>query len=248
MTAIRWAVLGLSALVLPVLVGGCGGDGGRTAYEAGRYEEALAAFTREVEAAGDGASAALHHDRALAALAAGEFRIAAASLAAAAARGGPEVAERAGFLLGNVAFESGLLAERQADTPEAEPFAYDVAIAYVEEARDRWAAAAMSRADWPEARRNVERALLELRRLEEKKARKERGEDPRKAPEPPPLPEPGGPSRTTEEEARPEAILTELSPDQVTALFDRLAAKEREKIEVRRAERRARSEDVEKDW
>ena len=40
----------------------------------------------------------------------------------------------------------------------------------------------------------------------------------------------------------------ELSPDQVTGLLERLAAKEREKREVREQQRRAAQVGVERDW
>jgi hypothetical protein len=92
-------------------------------------------------------------DRAVAALQEGELRQAEAAA--------QQLAEPHGlFLRGNVAFADCLVAEKQAATAAAEPFAFDVAIALAEKAARLWADATMIREDWPEARRNVERALL----------------------------------------------------------------------------------------
>ena len=159
----------------------------------------------------------------------------------AAAIGGPEIAALCDFLRGNAAFARCETAERQAGSAAAEPFALDVAIAYGEKARRLWQRAAMSRDDWPEARRNVERARKKLRELRRKKEERE-------PPKPkPPRPRPRPPEREAgDPEVDPQR--KELTPEQVRRLLERLAEKEREKLALRRERRAARSADVERDW
>ncbi len=180
-------------------------------------------------------------DRAIAALRAGDWRDAetwAAELA-------PPLRD---FVRGNVAFAHCLMAERQASSPAAEPFAWDVAISYGERARDFWQHAAMSRDDWPEARRNVERALLRLEELAQKKKEAERRRQSNKKPQPKPKPrvDPQGGNDTQEPQEEPQ--LNELTPEQVLRLLDRLAEKEKEKLALRRSHRKVRMAGVERDW
>ncbi|MBD3163215.1 MAG: hypothetical protein GF328_14020 [Candidatus Latescibacteria bacterium] len=239
----------LTLLALAAVLAGCGDRGeGARAYREGRFDDAHAAFVAASEAEGEPASPELLHDRALAALRAGELRDAESAAQRALELADPEIVPRIEFLLGNIAFARSLLAERQARAVEAEPFAIEVAIRRAKSARDRWRRAAMGRRDWPEARRNVERALRKIRELEslrkEPEGKKERTLDPR----PLPVPDPGPEERRTDPDAEPEAQLNELTPEQVATLFDRLSEKEREKLEVRRARRRARMAEVEKDW
>lgn len=241
------------------------GDGVR-AYRAGNFEEAHAAFAAAEERAGDGASAALLYDRSLAALRVGELD-AAESAAVRAADRDPDFAGRRDFLLGNVSFARCELAETQANSPEAEPFAFDVAIRYGEAARDAWGAAAASRNDWPEARRNVERALLKIADLRRQQAARDPNSKkapdaptpPRPAPPtPPPTPTAGpdaeqppdapGPGADGTPDAEPGAVVAELTPEQVRRLFETLAAKEREKLDVRRERRRTQPPEVTRDW
>jgi hypothetical protein len=195
---------------------------------------------------GEEATAIRQYNEALEAYAAGELRHAYASAEKAARLGGAETAGYADFLRGNVKFAECALAEEQAGTAEAEPFALEVALAYARSARDLWQSAAMSRPDWPAARRNVERALLKIRELtdrkEEAKSRKERRPDPKPAPKPEPL-DPG-----LDPDQPPEALLTELSAEEIRRLFERLARKEQEKVDLRRATRRERMSEVERDW
>jgi hypothetical protein len=235
--------------VLVLFLAGCGGDGaGADAYREGRFEDAFAELSGAVEEEGDDASATLHYNRALAALRVGEPRVAEQAAEEAARRGGEEFEARREFVLGNAAFAQALIAERQADTPEAEPFAFDVAIRYAERARDSWSLAVVGGTDRDRAARNVERALLKLTELREKKAAAEERNRPRTPPRPDPLPLPEGPDRKVTEDGVPEAMLTRLTPEQVLRLFDKLGEKEREKIEVRKSHRRAQSRGVEKDW
>jgi len=239
-------------LLLPSILFAAGDDfaSGVRAYEEGRYRDALAAFTEAQIAAGEEAPAELLFNRALAALRAGDLREAEASAARAAERGGREFAALRDFMRGNAAFQRCAWTEAQANEPSAPPFALDSAIQYAESARAAWQAAAASRDDWPEARRNVERALRKLEELRRKKeeAEKNRPEQPKpKEPElRPNPPEPEG--RTTEEETTPEPQLVELSPEEVQRLLDKLGEKEKEKIAMRQARRRARTVEVEKDW
>lgn len=238
----------LIGLLLLLLLFGCGGDGGAEAYREGRFEEAYALLSEEVETEGESASPELLYNHALAALRVGEPRLAQFSADKALGRGGEAFGPRCRFVLGNAAFAQALNAERQADTPEAEPFAFDVAIRYAGIARDSWALAAAIRVGWPEAERNVERALTKLQELGEKRAAAEERNKPRTAPKPDPLPLPGGGDQKVTEDGVPEALLTRLTEEQVLALIERLGEKEREKLTVRRAHRRERMRDVEKDW
>jgi hypothetical protein len=120
-------------------------------------------------------------------------------------------------------------------------------------ARDSWIAAATSRADWPQARRNVERALRRIDALERAKAERQRkreatAEAPSGAPNPPPrepdrvpIPEPPAPSIPPE---------VELTPSQIERLFEILRRDEAAKLETRRARRSARpaADPSERDW
>ena len=145
------------------------------------------------------------------------------------------------FVRGNVAFAHCEMAERQASSPAAEPFAWDVAIRYGERARDFWKHAAMSRPDWPEARRNVERALLKLDELAQKKKETERRRQSDKKPQPKPKPQgdPQGKDETQQPKDQPQ--LQELTPEQVLRLLDKLAEKEKEKVALRRSHRKVRT-------
>jgi len=237
---------------LALLLCACGGDfaSGVDAYRAGRYADAHEAFVRAEEAAGDDASDELRLDRALAALRAGELRDAEATME----RVGTTRAPWSDFLRGNIAFARCEQAARQARTPMAEPFAFDVAIRHAGKARAFWERAAMSRDDWPAARRNVERALLMMRDLRREKAAREeerkKEPNPEQQPKPDPRPPPPPPEdgKTEETEATAGVHETELSPEQVRLLLDRLAEKEREKRAVRKARQKERGAAVEHDW
>ena len=113
------------------------------------------------------------------------------------------------FLRGNVAFADCLVAEKQAATAAAEPFAFDVAIALADKAARLWADAAMSREDWPAARRNVERALLKAAELRRRKsqAEQQRRPDPKPQPKPNPKPQPEGKKKVTEEDPDLDPVL-----------------------------------------
>lgn len=186
------------------------------------------------------------YERALAALGAGELARCEEAI------GGIHDPAAAAFFRGNVAFARCVEAEKQASTPEAEPFAFDVALQYGRKALAGWTEALLSReADWPEARRNAERALLKLAELEEKKSnaererRKENAPSPRPVPPPPPV----APAKEKEESATDPALLrTELSEAEVARVLETLARKEREKAALRRAHRRTAPGQEGKDW
>lgn len=224
-------VLPILLLLDLLLLGNGAFDTGIRAYRDGRYAEALAAFAVAEQEAGGDASAALLYDLALAALQVGDLTRAEAAAEKAAVRGGAEFAALRDFVRGNVAFARGAGAGAQADTVEAEPFAFDAAIALVQAAAAHWRRAACSRRDdWPQARRNVERALQLVDELQRKKAaaeaKRKRREPDRPKPVPPPVDQ-----RQPKNEEPP---VRELSSDEVRRLFDRLAAKEKEKLILRR--------------
>jgi hypothetical protein len=197
--------------------------------------------------AGDGRSAAAA-DAALTALQADDTERA-LDLAERAADGDARFVPLRDFVRGSASFAKGKLAARQADTPEAEPFAWQLAITHMRRARDAWQRAATSRDDWPAARRNVERALLELddfrRRQEEADRRRRPPDRPKPKPRPLPQPEPDNP----EPDAPPDAPkpIAELTRAEVLALYEKLAAKEAEKRAVRQKEQESRT-DVVRDW
>jgi tetratricopeptide (TPR) repeat protein len=227
------------------LLASCG-DAGVEAYREGRFRDAHEAFS---EAEGDDTPAELSFNRALAALRVGDLSDAEEAAERAGARGGPEIAALSLFLRGNAAFARCEMAERQARTAAAEPFAFDVALTYARKAARLWRTAAATRPDWPEARRNVERALLKLEQLKRQKAeageRKRRKTDPGPGPRPP---RPRPPDPTVEEDPTLQAQTRVLTPDEVARLIERLGEKEREKLALRRTHRERQRTGIEKDW
>ena len=246
-TTLRLEMAGLVPLLLPLLLilGGCGD----------RHDRARA-ITLDASA--------------FDALEAGRLEDAEKTAAEAAREGGADFEARRDFLRGAAAFARSELAEEMSKRPDAEPTALEFAIARAEDALAAWRKAASSREDWPEARRNVERALLRVARLRAEKASK----DPKNAdkpPEPgdpkaPPTPKPGvtppppppalplppppadGAGMDVAPKPNPVAERPDLSPAEVLRLLDVLRAKDEEKVEKRRTERRVRSADVERDW
>lgn len=209
---------------------------GMRAYGEGRFADALAAFTAAAEALGEDAPAELHFDRALAALRAGDLAAAEAAANAIPAGADRDVVLRRDFVRANLAFARSEVAGRQASQVEAEPFAFDAAIALAEAARDGWQNVAIERPDWLAARRNAERAVLwidELRRQRDAAQAKQ----PKKEPDAP-----------RPQEAPPPAPPEELPPDQVRRLLDKLALKELEKRRLRRSRQQAMSSEVPQDW
>lgn len=135
------------------------------------------------------------------------------------------------FVRGNRAFAKSEAAEQ-----------LDLRIALAEDAVAFWRAAAMTR-DWPEARRNVERGLLRLRQLYEKRSGKEE-----KPPEPKPPPERPPPGREDGPETEAKLEKGELAQQEVLRLLDLVREKERRKLAERRARLGAPRAGVERDW
>lgn len=263
-------ILSSLAFVLLTANGGDEAQSARRAYADGRFAEAAKAFAAAEAEAGDDASPELLFNHALAALRAEHLTEAEAAAEKSAARGGGEFAGLRDFIAGSAAFARCVKAEYGADMPEAGPSEMDTAIAYAEAARKAWTRAVASRTDWPEARRNAERALLKLESLRLKKAEadKKRGPDkkvgqkqinPRPVPTKPDpatprddksnIPKPATPKGDgSRNDAKTEAQTTALSPGQVKSLLERLEAKEKQKVTLRRAERDARATSTERDW
>lgn len=190
---------------------------------------------------------------ALAALETGALIDAEVALEKAVARGGPAWRPLRDFIAGNAAFTRCARAQAQARGPEAEPFAFDVAIAHAEAARNHWGRALASRDDWPEARRNLERGfakLEELRRERQSAVKKQRRQRMAEAPQPATgeTEDPAGGERTQEAADPLAAQSVDLASTQVDELLRRLARVEDEKRALRRTTRAAASRDVEKDW
>lgn len=244
----RWVALGAALLVLGAqelsLV-----ERGIAAYAEERYAEALQAFHQAAQEAGDDspALAVLEYDQALAALGLGELELAVAAAQSAKRREPAELGARADFVLALTHYRRALEAEALASLPGAPAQAFDPALEAIEAARDAWIAAALAAPDWPEARRNVERALIKRAQLMEARRVAEsnrRVRQPDATPEPDPEAQP--PTESTSSNAPPPAPL-ELSPGELAEL---LSALERsgESRDEERARRRTRSMDVEKDW
>ena len=190
---------------------------------------------------------------ALAALQKGPVIDAEVALEKAVARGGPAWRPLRDFVAGNAAFERCTRAEAQARGPEAEPFAFDVAIAHAEAAIGHWRTALASRDDWPQARRNLERAFVkleELRRERQSAVDKQRRQRMADSPQPATgeTEEPAGGERTQEAADPLAAQAVDLASTQVDELLRRLARIEDEKRALRRSTRAAASRNVEKDW
>ncbi|MCE9634654.1 MAG: hypothetical protein K8T90_03025 [Planctomycetes bacterium] len=268
--ALRWAAL-LAACYATVA---CDATArGRAAFDGGRFLDAFAAFTESIASEGEGSSPELLYDRALAALRAGDAvgasDAAVRAIDVATARGRPDVAALASFVRGNAAWMRCDAADAESLQRDADPTALDRAIAHAETALGAWRDAIVAGSDAPEARRNAERAVLRLaslrRRTPDDPNRKDPGapppppvptpqeKDPSARPKPPadappPPPRPTGQSDDATNDPRYVARTDELPQDQVLRVLDTLAAKEREKAQVRRAQRAVPQPGVEKDW
>ncbi len=228
----------LLAVLLP------GGDDplvdGIEAYAEGRFADALAAFRRAADAAGDDAPAALWHNIALAALQCDATRDAEIAAEIAAARSGPAQYRERDFVLGNAAFARSRRAARQAEGPEAGPAVLALALLEAERAAAHWRRAATRGADWPAARRNAERALRLAAALRER-MRAQTGGSQRDASERPPEPR----ADTTGTAPPPPAATMD---DLVQRLLDKLNQRDAEKRALRRRREAATRVVVDKDW
>ena len=217
------------------------------AYREGRYRDALQAFTAAEADAGANAGAELLFNKALAALRAGEPSLAESAADRAAAKGGADFAAFRDFLRGNIAFLRCEKAELQAFAPLAPASAFDPAIAFAEAAADFWRRAALLRTDWPEARRNAERALLKVEELRKKKD--DAAKDPRdRKKNDEERPNPPSPDDQPEEVRKPVAPPKELTPDEVRRLWEALKRKDAEKAKLRRLQQQALRTPAERDW
>ncbi|MDJ0974967.1 MAG: hypothetical protein QNJ98_10945 [Planctomycetota bacterium] len=240
----------LILLLAAVLVGCDRTAEGRAAYEEGRFTDALDAFDKAIAEAGDDVPPVLYYDQALAALAAGDPARAEEAAQRALEQADAEIAALCHFVRGNTAYARSLVAEEEAKKPGADPRAYQWAIAETEDALAAWRMAASARADWPAARRNVERALLRLEQLRERKKTggkpKPKPGDGKKPPDDPPKPKP--PPKDKRQEPDTAVAKGELPANEVLGLLELLREKESQKRASRRAARRARAAEVERDW
>jgi hypothetical protein len=197
---------------------------------------------------GSEADAASLHNRAVSALRAGDLVAAEISAEKAAAKGGADFEARRDFVLGNAAFARCEKDEFAAMGPRGAA-AIEAAIVHAENARGFWRRAAAGRLDWPEARRNVERARIKLDALKLKR-------DELTPASPPPKPKPP-PPRDRTVPRRPEDFtpaprvqpqLDEVPNDDVLSLLEKLKAKEQDKMRARRAQRQSGRYAVEQDW
>lgn len=261
----RFGRAGLGALALSVLVGACGeASQARRAFEDGRYDDAQRGFAQALTDAGASASPALNAHLALAALGNGALEQAERAAREALEAGATgEVRGLAAFVRGNVAFARSEALEPEAFAVGGDPTLAERVRAFAEDALASWRVAAASRADWPQARRNVERALLRLDRLRERRADGPGrpklpaplpvpGEKPPDAPpggEQAPLPPPpGGESRPGGDGPPPGVEAGVLDAAAVERLLEVLREQERQKQALRRARRQATGGGAERDW
>ena len=243
----------LLALSLPLLV--AGGDEftqGVNAYRAGKPKEALQAFLAAERSAGEAAAPELFFDQAMAALAAGDLRRAEIAAEKAAVHGKGDFFALRDFVLGSAAFARCTRAELQASGPEAEPFAFEIAITHAKNAEAFWRLAAASRADWPQARGNVERAQDKIAELRDKKTEAQKKKDQAKKdrnkpkdPEPEQN-QPAGKGKEEEASLKPQPI--DAGSQELRGMLDLLVKKEKEKRDLRRSQQQLRTKPGEKDW
>jgi hypothetical protein len=237
----------IAALLAPSLAG-CGPGGeGISALREGRAADAVRLLAEAEKAGGDGTPPEIVHARALAALATGDLDAAEAAAERAAARGGARFEALRDFLRGNAAFARCDAAEARAAATPADPDGWDRALRLAESARDRWRTAAMSREDWPAARRNADRARL---RADALRARRDaaRGRKDPAAPPPAPMPPPPAPPPGPTAPVPPTGAAPAPSPASVARLLEVLAATDREKEAVRRLRQASRGVAGEEDW
>ena len=197
--------------------------------------------------------AVLHYNQALAALEEGSLVAAEVLAEKAAAAGGAAFAARRDFLYGNAAYARSLLATAEAQLEDPDPTALARAIAHVESALEFWKSAAGGPWEWPEARRNAERAMQHreiLLRLQEEEARR-REESQERSEEPtPPEPEeaPPDPGDAMDAELQAQAAPADWTEEDLARLLQRLEEIEGEKRAVRQRRRERERAAVERDW
>lgn len=145
------------------------------------------------------------------------------------------------FLKGNAAYEASVGYERDAEAGDGE--AFKAAVMRAEDALAYWQRAAATRADWPQARRNVERALLRVKQLrEQKRDSGKKRKDPKKKDEP---------DKKDDEalKAPPRRVATKALPEgRVLGILDLLEKREQARRALRKKRRAEQSALVERDW
>jgi len=260
--------LSVPTLLLPVALGvfawsaAPGAPGAPTDQDTSEADAAWAAQRDAVAAAGAAATPVMLHNLALEAVGRGALREAETQAQRALTAGGDGFAHHAEAILGMVAFERSRQAEAQATGPEAEPFAFDAAIAYARSARDRWVRAVVGRrlhddADWPRMRRNVERAMAHIERLTalrdaNRKDPLSEAADPTINPKlvPQDAATPPDPDTPQPRPERPDGQddPDQLQPEQVLAYLRLLDQKQQDKRALRTERRQQQSSAVERDW
>lgn len=217
-------------------------------YEAGRYAAAYERFAAQLAAAAEPVPAALRWNTALAALRV--LRSGAAETAIAPWRDAtdPVLRAEAEYVLGLAQCQRADQAAAAAALPDAEPLAWQLALAAQDRGIAAFERAVQWRGDWPAAVRNAERAQRRRRELEQQRDRSQPDAASKEAvPEPPP-PSPPVPADPQPEEVRPEAVTAELSAAEVATLLQQLARKDQRKHQLRQQQQRRTAVAGERDW
>lgn len=147
------------------------------------------------------------------------------------------------FVRGSVAYATSL--EFEAEATRGDPEAAKMAYQRAEDALAYWQMASASRSDWPAARRNVERGLLRLQALRESKTERQ------EPPESQVPPDPAAPPEAADEEpelSTAQVETRELPAGKIGDVLGKLVSREQRKRALRRAQRKARGAEVERDW
>lgn len=261
----------VGALLVTLLLPGCGRmQEARDLAAGGQHAAALALLEQDLARAGARAPAALHANLGLCALRLGQVERARAAFAAAEAAGGPAYARLATFLRGHAAFVASRDLEQQSRRPGADPALLEGALMRAEDALAAFRLASTQGPDWPEARRNLERALLRLESLREQRRTGSPGNaTPRLRPgpagseasDPAAAPAPAGPGRPSSPTMPPPTpgagaqadegarVVTAGLPDsELRLLGEVLRRKAAERDAARQGQRARASARVDKDW
>lgn len=246
----------LLVVTLALAVSGCGGDAferGVAAYEAGEHAVALDAFVSAEIASGDAAEPALLANRALAALRVGRARDAEISAEKLVVRGGAVHEDFRTFVFATASWLRAQRAQAEAGLTDPDPTAFARAIGHAESALAGFEEVLGRSADRLDAQRNfvrVARLLDELRRAQEEadKNRRNKREGAEDRPAPEPEADPDAPPEEVEQAPELQEDEGTLTADEVEAMLARLARKEAEKQQLRRAQRAARATNTGRDW
>lgn len=224
------------------------------AYQAGDYALAQKLWSIEEASAPDSAPAELCFNRALAAYRAQDYVDAKAASERAAQRGALDFDVRRDFLSGLIGMRRSETLAQQAAAPEAEPFAWEVALAEARRASRAFEQAAERPLERARALRNYERSLRWLQELERRRAEAEaeREKSPQIANQPKEQSvEPNGQEGTKEdtaEVAQTEAQMASADGLSVEQLLELLQVKEGERQRSRLNARTRVRPQVERDW